>query len=319
MIVTITLNPAIDKTASVESMIPEKKLRCTDMRIEPGGGGINVSKALAKLGRKSLAIFPSGGLNGQLLENFLAELKIDFKSVPITDQTRESFTVDESKTGAQYRFVLPGPAIVQADIDNIFEVLKSIQPTPTYIISSGSLPPGGPEDFFQQLAAYAKSINARCIIDTSGKPLELAAKEGVYLLKPNMSELCKLAGKEYLELSEVDDAAMEIIAKGESEVIVVSLGPSGALLVTRDGYEHIPAPTVKKQTTVGAGDSMVAGMIHKLTEGAPIKEVVQFGVACGTAATMNKGTELFVLEDVYKLFEWMINHSDKQKLNFGNS
>ena len=134
-----------------------------------------------------------------------------------------------------------------------------------------------------------------------------------------MSELCKLAGKEYLELSEVDNAAMEIIAKGESEVIVVSLGPSGALLVTKDGYEHIPAPTVKKQTTVGAGDSMVAGMIHKLTEGAPIKEVVQFGVACGTAATMNKGTELFILEDVYKLFDWMIHHSDKHRLNFGDS
>ena len=124
MIVTITLNPAIDKTASVEAMIPEKKLRCSNMRVEPGGGGINVSKALAKLGRKSLAIFPSGGLNGQLLENFMTDLEIDFKAIPIIDQTRESFTVDESKTGAQYRFVLPGPTISQADIDNIFDLLK---------------------------------------------------------------------------------------------------------------------------------------------------------------------------------------------------
>ena len=151
MIVTITLNPAIDKTASVESMIPEKKLRCSDLRIEPGGGGVNISKALAKLGRKSLAIFPSGGLNGQLLENFLAEVNIDFKSIPIAGQTRESFTVDESKTGAQYRFVLPGPTMSQEDIDRIFDALKSVHPTPTYIISSGSLPPGGPEDFFQKL------------------------------------------------------------------------------------------------------------------------------------------------------------------------
>jgi len=319
MIITITLNPAIDKSASVESMVPEKKLRCSDLRIEPGGGGINVSKALAKLGTRSVAIFLSGGLNGELLENFMTDLDIEFKSVRIAGETRESFTVDESRTGSQFRFVLPGPTLIQADIDQLFEILKSIQPTPTYIISSGSLPPGGPEDFFQQLAAYSKSIKARCIIDTSGKPLQLAVKEGVYLLKPNMSELSLLAGKDRLELSEVDDAALEIVSKGESEVIVVSLGPSGALLVTKDGYEHIPAPTVKKQTTVGAGDSMVAGIIHKLTEGGSIKEAVQFGVACGTAATMNKGTELFILEDVNKLFDWMVHHSDKQKLNFGDT
>jgi 6-phosphofructokinase 2 len=319
MIVTITLNPAIDKSASIDSMLPEKKLRCSPVRIEPGGGGINVSKALAKLGTGSIAIFPTGGLNGQLLEKFMHDLKIEFKSIPIEGETRESFTVDESRTGSQYRFVLPGPTLTQTDIDALFDKLKSIQPVPEYIISSGSLPPGGPEDFFKQLAAYSKSIHARCIIDTSGKPLELAVKEGVYLLKPNMSELCMLAGKDCLELNQVDDAAMEIIAKGESEVIVVSLGPSGALLVTKDGYEHIPAPTVKKQTTVGAGDSMVAGMIHKLIQGAPMKEVVQFGVACGTAATMNKGTELFIMEDVEKLFQWMIDHSDKEKLNFDHA
>ncbi|HSB94581.1 MAG TPA: 1-phosphofructokinase family hexose kinase [Flavitalea sp.] len=316
MIVTITLNPAIDKSFSVESMIPEKKLRCKNMQTEPGGGGINVSKALAELGTKSLAIFPSGGLNGQLLEEFMTGMNIEFRSLPITGETRESLTVDEAKSGSQYRFVFPGPSINQSDIENLFGLLSSIQPTPTYIVSSGSLPPGGPEDFFKQLAAYSKSINARCIIDTSGKPLELALQEGVFLLKPNMSELCLLAGKDRLELSEVDDAAMDIISKGESEVIVVSLGPSGALLVTRDGYEHIPAPTVKKQTTVGAGDSMVAGIIHKLSQGSTIKEAVQFGVACGTAATMNKGTELFRLEDVRKLFEWMVHHSEKQKLNF---
>jgi 6-phosphofructokinase 2 len=318
MIVTITLNPAIDKTTSIDSLIPEKKLRCSEARVEAGGGGINVSKALHKLGASSIAIFPAGGLNGQLLQRFLTDQQIQFKAVQINGETRESLTVDELRTGAQYRFVLPGPALTTTDIDTIMELLRSIEPTPQYIISSGSLPPGAPDDFFKQLAAYAKSINARCIIDSSGKPLELAVKEGVYLLKPNISELCSLAGKECLELYEVDDAAMEIIRKGESEVIVVSLGPSGALLVTKDGYEHIPAPTVKKQTTVGAGDSMVAGMVFKLMQGAPIKEVVQFGVACGTAATMNRGTELFIMEDVNRLFEWMKDHSDKEKISFEN-
>lgn len=319
MIVTITLNPAVDKTTSVDSLIPEKKLRCSPSRVEAGGGGINVSKALHKLGGHSLTIFPSGGLNGQLLEQFLSDTGIEFRTISIDGDTRESFTVDEQRTGSQYRFVMPGPTITEAAIEELFTVLRSLQPTPTYLIASGSLPPGAPENIFCRLAAWANEVGARSIIDTSGKPLELAVHEGVYLLKPNMTELCALAGKESLELNQVDDAALEIINKGECEVMVISLGPSGALLVTRDGYEHIPAPTVKKQTTVGAGDSMVAGMVLKLSQGAPIKEVVQFGVACGTAATMNKGTELFKVEDVDKLFDWMIHHSDKEKISFENT
>jgi len=142
MIVTITLNPAIDKSTSIDSLLAEKKLRCSTLQIEPGGGGINVSKALAKLGTKSIAVFPSGGLNGQLLEKFMKDLNIEFRSIPIEGETRESFTVDESRTNAQYRFVLPGPQLTQADIDGIFKLLKSIQPIPEYIISSGSLPHG---------------------------------------------------------------------------------------------------------------------------------------------------------------------------------
>lgn len=318
MIVTITMNPALDKTTSVDALIPEKKLRCEAAQVEAGGGGINVSKAIRKLGGSSLAIFPSGGLNGQLLEKFLNDAGINYKSIPIEGNTRESFTVDESRTHAQYRFVLPGPELKPEQVDSVFQILNTMTPAPSYIIASGSLPPGVPENFFQQLAACAKKLGARCIIDSSGKPLELAVHEGVYLLKPNLSELCALAGKSSLELNQVDDAALEIINKGECEVMVVSLGPSGALLVTRDGYEHIPAPTVKKTTTVGAGDSMVAGMVYKLERGAPIKEVVQFGVACGTAATMNRGTELFKMEDVDRLFDWMVHHSESHKISFEN-
>lgn len=318
MIVTITMNPAVDKTTEVDALLPEKKLRCAEARVEAGGGGINVSKAIKKLGGSSLAIFPSGGLNGKLLESFLSESGIDYKSIPIKGNTRESFTVDELRTHAQYRFVLPGPPLETEQIDAVFQILNSLNPVPTYIIASGSLPPGAPENFFQQLAATAKKLGARCIIDSSGKPLELAVHEGVYLLKPNLSELCSLAGKASLELNQVDDAALEIINKGECEVMVVSLGPSGALLVTRDGYEHIPAPTVKKTTTVGAGDSMVAGMVYKLEQGAPIKEVVRFGVACGTAATMNRGTELFRTEDVDRLYDWMVHHSESHKISFEN-
>ena len=135
------------------------------------------------------------------------------------------------------------------------------------------------------------------------------AREGVYLLKPNLSELCSLVGKEYLQLNEVDEAAKQDIEKGRCEVVVVSMGPAGAMLVTKDMHEKIPAPTVKKLSTVGAGDSMVGGMAWMLEQGKSLSEIARFGVAWGTAATMNAGTQLFKKEDVLKLCEWINQHS----------
>jgi 6-phosphofructokinase 2 len=314
MIVTITMNPAVDKSTSIDKMVPEKKMRCTELITEAGGGGINVSKAIKELGGDSLAVFPSGGMNGKLIENYLSQRQISFKSIPVANETRENIVVRETDTNSQFRFVMPGASLSEKEADACFELLQQLEPRPTCIVASGSLPPGLPEDFFGQLAKVVKKLNARYIIDTSGKPLQLAAKEGVYLLKPNLSELCALVGKEHLEVNEVDDAAMEVVKQGSCEVMVVSMGPTGALLVTRDGCEHIPTPTVKKQSTVGAGDSMVAGMVWMLNQGKSISETVRFGVACGTAATMNPGTQLFKKEDAHRLFDWINKYADKYKM-----
>lgn len=314
MIVTITMNPAVDKSTSVNKLVPEKKLRCAEMITEAGGGGINVSKAISELGGESLAIFPSGGMNGQLIEKYLQQQKINYQTIPVAHETRENIVVRETDTNVQYRFVMPGAALSQQEAQVCLNTLQQLHPKPSFIVASGSLPPGLPEDFFGQLANVAKKLNAHFIIDTSGKPLELAAKQGVYLLKPNLSELCSLVGKEHLELNEVDDAAIKVIKEGRCEVMVVSMGPSGALLVTKDLVEHVPTPTVKKQSTVGAGDSMVGGMVWMLSQGKSLKEMVQFGVACGTAATMNAGTQLFKKEDVYRLYEWVKQYAPQHRL-----
>ncbi|OQP45603.1 1-phosphofructokinase family hexose kinase [Niastella populi] len=314
MIVTITMNPAVDKSTSIDKLVPEKKMRCSELITEAGGGGINVSKAIKELGGESLAVFPSGGMNGKLLENYLSQKQISFKSIPIAHETRENIVVRETDTNSQYRFVMPGAVLSEKEAHACFELLQQLEPRPTCIVASGSLPPGIPDDFFGQLARVVKQLNARYIIDTSGRPLQLAAKEGVYLLKPNLSELCALVGKEHLEVNEVDDAAMEVIKQGSCEVMVVSMGATGALLVTRDGCEHVPTPTVKKQSTVGAGDSMVAGMVWMLAQGKSISETVRFGVACGTAATMNPGTQLFKKEDVYRLYDWINKYADTYKM-----
>ncbi|WP_205507974.1 1-phosphofructokinase family hexose kinase [Longitalea arenae] len=314
MIVTITMNPAVDKSTVVDKLVPEKKMRCGELIAEAGGGGINISKAIKELGGTSLAVFPSGGMNGKLIENYLTARQINFKSIPVKHETRENIVVRETTTNSQYRFVMPGASLSEEEAESCFELLQQLEPRPSCIVASGSLPPGLPENFFGQLAKVVKKLNARYIIDTSGQPLQLAAKEGAYLLKPNLTELCALVGKEHLEVNEVDDAAMEVIKAGRCEVMVVSMGPSGALMVSRDGCEHVPTPTVKKQSTVGAGDSMVAGMIWMLEQGKSLSEVVRFGVACGTAATMNPGTQLFRKEDVFRLYDWINKYADKYKM-----
>ena len=309
MIVTITVNPAIDKSTSFQKLIPEKKMRCSEMTIEAGGGGINVSKVLKELAGESIAVFPSGGANGKLLEQTLSNSNIPFKAIPIENETRENFTATELLTNAQYRFVMPGASLNIQELNKCFNVIKDIHPNPHFIVFSGSLAPGMADSIVAQFAVMAKELNAKFIVDTSGEPLKNAVREGVFLVKPNLSELCSLVGKEFLELSEVDNAAKSIIEKGHTEVIVVSMGPSGALLVTKDLCKRVPAPIVKKQSTVGAGDSMVAGISFMLMQNKPLIEAVQFGVACGTAAIMNKGTQLCRKEDVGKLFDWIRTNS----------
>ena len=314
MIVTITMNPALDKSTVIEKLVTEKKLRCSEITIEAGGGGINVCKAIKKLGGDGMVVFPYGGTNGELLIQLLADEDISFKAVPVLSATRESFTVTEFASNAQYRFVPPGGSLTDKDLQNCLEAITSINPPPQIIVVSGSLPAGAPDDFFATVAALSKKMEAKCIIDTSGKPLLLAAKEGVYLLKPNLTELCSLVGKSFLQLNEVEDAACEVIQRGHCEVIVVSMGPAGALLITKNEHERIIAPTVKKLTTVGAGDSMVGGMAWMLEQSAGLSEIVRFGVACGTAATMNQDTGLFNKNDVFKLYDWINHYSNRKAL-----
>ncbi len=312
MIATLTLNPALDKSTLTERLVPEQKLRCEALQMDAGGGGINVSKGIAKLGGQSTAVFPAGGHNGRLLCDLLEQAGVPTQSLEVPDDTRENLSVTETATNIQYRFTLPGLQITEQQADACLDIVRSLRPK--YLVASGSLPPGLPETYFEKVAAFAKNIGARFILDTSGAALQAAADEGLYLLKPNLGELSAMVGAEHLEMTQVDDAALSIIHQGKCEVVVVSLGPQGALLVTRDGFEHIPAPMVKKQTTVGAGDSMVAGMVWALSTGKTLREMAQWGVACGSAATMNRGTQLFDPADARKLVGWIQEHGERYRI-----
>lgn len=305
MIVTITLNPALDKSTSVDRLVPEKKMRCDALQLDPGGGGINVSKAIHKLGGENMAVYPAGGSNGDQITQLLKDQGIKTMAVSVDALTRESFSVMDRSTGQQFRFVVPGPALGTEALESIFKAVNDIEPKPSVIVVSGSMPEGIGDDVFPRFSALASSLGAKLIVDTSGPALKKAMESGVFLLKPNLAELSALSGKESLQLHEVEEAAREIIAKGYCQVMVVSLGAGGAMLVTSNEVLRVAAPTVKKLSTVGAGDSMVGGMAWMLMRGAPYADMARFGVACGTAATMNAGTQLFNAADARALFEWI--------------
>ena len=300
-IVTITFNPVIDKSTTVDSLVPEKKLRCSLPKFEPGGGGLNVSRAIKKLGGHSLAIFPAGGHSGKFLEKLVAAEGVDFKTVEIKNHTRENMIVLDASNNQQYRFGMPGPEL---DDEEWKACLKKIEAEDdvSYIVASGSLATGVPTNIIAQIAAIANQKGAKLIVDTSGEALQHAVQQGVFMIKPNLHELSSLVGKEEVVANEVDDVAREIINKGQCELIIVSLGPTGAMAVTRDDLFQMTPPVVKKKSTVGAGDSMVAGIVLSLSRGKTIKEALRYGIACGTAATMNEGTELCRLEDVERLY-----------------
>ena len=305
-IITVTFNPTIDKSTSIAALVPEKKLRCSEPHFEPGGGGINVARAIKKMGGEALAIYPSGGYSGKFLNELMKAEGVPVAVVETRSHTRENLVVFDKSTGQQYRFGMPGSEVKEDEWKQVLELIEGAKAE--YIIASGSLPPGVPDDIFGTIAEIAKRKNAKLVVDTSGTALKKAVDKGVYLLKPNLAELSSLVGKEEVSHESVEEIARDIINRNCCQAIIVSLGPGGAMLITRDKTIQVVPPVVKRLSTVGAGDSMVAGVILSLSRGKDLKEALQYGVAAGTAATLNPGTELCKLADVERLYR-IISHT----------
>ncbi len=301
-IITITPNPCVDKSTIISGLQPDKKLRCSKPKFEPGGGGINVSRAIHKLNGSSLPIYPAGGHTGIYLNQLLKEENIESIVIDTKDNTRENFIVVDELTNNQYRFCMPGPLLQENEWQNCLktiELLRNVE----YIVASGSLSPGVPDDFFGRIASIAKDKKAKLILDTSGNPLKYALAKGVYLWKPNLGELGFYCGASELTTDTALEAAKKIITDGMAEIVVISLGAAGAMLVTKSMAQRFVTPVVHRKSTVGAGDSMIAGIVLSLSRGKTISEAVRYGVASGTAATMNPGTQLCKLADVEELYK----------------
>ncbi len=304
-VVTLTMNPAIDESASVDHVVSDRKLRCGLPRYEPGGGGINVSRALMRLGEESLALYPEGGAAGDLLHDLLVREKLQLRPVPISGQTRRNLNVSEKASGHQYRFVFSGPTLEESEWELCLRTLAHVDPPPAYIVASGSLPPGVPVDFYARVAAQARRTGARLFLDASGEPLRRAMAEGVYLVKPSLREFSELVGTALSDEPRLRDRARDFVRREGCEVLVVSLGAGGVLWVTAKEEEKVPSPAVVASSSVGAGDSLLAGILFFLVRGHALAEAIRFGVAVAAAGVLNPGTELFRPEDAWRLYGQM--------------
>ena len=305
-IVTITPNPAVDLSTSVERIIPVHKLRGTSQRRDPGGGGINVARVIKRLGGDVSAIYPVGGVTGDLLRRLLDKENVPSQTFAISEETREDFFVNELSTGRPFRFILPGPGLNDGEWQECLTLLSRIEPFPRFVVASGSLPGGVPDDFYARLTRIVKQRGARMILDTSGPALAAAVTEGLDLIKPNLREMRELAGREPTDASEWEDAAKALIQHGKVAIVALTMGHLGAVLVTLDQVLRAEPLPIAPVSAVGAGDSFLGALLWQLASGADLEKSFRYAVAAGAAALLNLGTSLCLSDDVKRLAQQVV-------------
>lgn len=299
-IVTLTLNPAIDGASECDKVYATHKIRTSNERYEPGGGGINVARVVKTLGGEAQALYLAGGATGGVLDELLDARSIPRLRVPIADHTRVSHVVYERSTGLEYRFVPEGPEIAASEWQDCLKTVADLDWT--YLVASGSLPRGVPGDFYIRLIELAKDRGGKVVLDTSGPALAATfAHGGLHLVKPSGGEFEKLIGRQLPTIEAVMQAAAEAVAAGRTELLAVTLGHDGAVLATRDEVFALAAPDVEARSASGAGDSFVAAMVHGLAEGFSPEGAFRLAVATGSAAVLSPGTELCERADIDRL------------------
>ena len=299
---TLTLNPALDLATSAERVTPTHKLRCGPVCRHPGGGGVNVARVLHRLGAPVQAWMLAGGPAGAQARQLLQAEGVPTRALPIAGDTRENFSVVETSTGQEFRFVLPGPTVQAAEWQTLLDALAAQDPAPRWWIASGSLPPGVPDDVYARVAALARAQGSRLVVDSSGAALAAALQAGVYLVKPSLRELREHSGLPLENAPAWRAAAQSLINKGEAAMVALSLGEQGAVLATQDGVWEAPALPLSAATgTTGAGDCFLAGLTWALDQGEPPPEALRWAMAAGGAALLHPGTPLAQPADMQAL------------------
>ncbi len=302
MIVTVTLNPALDKTVTLPGFAVNTVNRVQSVRLDPGGKGINVSKAVLALGGKTLAISVLGGANGGFIKSAMDAMGLPNQMILTEGPTRTNLKIVDPVLGTNTDINEAGSPLSEDVLDKVWQTLsESVQPSDT-VVFAGKNPPGMADDLLALWIRKLKTMDVRVCVDTVGEPMILALAEGPDIIKPNKDELSELIGRELHTDDEIVAAARELVAGGVG-LAAVSMGSSGAIFVTKDQCIRGYSPKVSVGSTVGAGDSMMAALAHYTDAGCSLEETARRAIATASAKVMCSGSEAPDLSSILPLID----------------
>jgi 6-phosphofructokinase 2 len=304
-ILTVTLNPAVDVATSVPKVIAGPKLRCGQPRFDPGGGGINVARAICKLGGTAKALTAVGGAMGDRLLALLAAEAVPALPVHVSGETRQSFAVTDDSTGAQYRFSVPGQDMTAHDADLLLTEITAHTAQDSYLVLSGSIAPGLPADFHGQIIAATSARTPKVIVDTALDALTQMITQPtapVDLLRIDQAEAEQAAGRPLLSVSESVAFAADLVARGVAKTVITGRGAEGSVLVSADHRFMCHAPVVQVRSKIGAGDAFVGALTLTLARGSSPDIALRYGVAAASATVETEGTALCDKDTAAALF-----------------
>jgi len=302
MIATVTLNPSLDKTVTVEGLVIDETNRWTSFRRDPGGKGINVSRVLHELDYDTIAYGLVGnGIDGATFKQLINQKGVPFDFTTIIGEIRSNFIITNVKTHRQTRIDAPGPKISKDELDNLISKINNITPEPEFLVFAGSVPPGVPDDVYRYLIEDAKIRGIRTVLDSDVDWLKEGIKAKPNVIKPNIYEAEQLLGVKLKDEQALVKALKEFIDQG-IEIAVISRGKEGLVISDGNMILKVIPPSVEVSSTVGAGDSAIAGLTMKLSQGASLEDAARMAAAAGAATAMTPGTALCRKDDVEKLF-----------------
>jgi 6-phosphofructokinase 2 len=305
-ILTVTLNPAVDIAAQIDVITAGRKLRCEEPHTDPGGGGVNVSRAIKILGGESTPFIAVGGPTGDLVLWLLEAEGIKAISFPIDGLTRQSFSVRETKSSEQYRFVLPGPEWSEEMAGRALAEIVTLAADKDYLVVSGSLSPGIPDDFYIQLTKALSENSVRVILDSSGSALVTTLEQStheIFCIRFNHLEADEIAKRDLSDVEEIEAFAHDLIDRKIAAVIIVTRGSDGVVLVSKNETICVAPPVVETISAVGGGDSFVAGFTLRLLNKDTLENACRYGVAAAASTMTTPATELCRRFDTDQYFE----------------
>jgi 6-phosphofructokinase 2 len=302
-ILTVTLNPALDLETETPHVAPGEKLRCSDPARDPGGGGLNVARAVIQLGGEAVALVAAGGPAGASLEAMLAGRGVPAERLPAPGDMRQNLSVIETGTGRQFRFIFPGPTWSAQDFGAVQAALLGRVEAGDWVVLSGSLPPGVTPEAQIGLVRAMSGQGARVVADTSGPALAALAeaRAGLAVLRIDFEESEALAGRALPRIEDSVAFAAELVRADAAGLVILARGSEGSVLVTETESWAAPAADVPVVSRTGAGDSFVAGTVLALSQGLPLSEVLSHGCASASAAVTTAATELCSREVMERL------------------